>query len=139
MRRPLAVLAVLGVAAALGVAAGCGGDDESDTTTDVTTEVEPTVTEDEATTVTEDETTAETVTQAAGDVAAGQTFFAATCTTCHLGDGTQAGGIGPQLSGMDLTEERIRDQVVNGGGAMPPGLASGTDLDNVVAYVASLQ
>lgn len=75
----------------------------------------------------------------AGDAAAGQTFFAATCTGCHLGDGNDDGGVGPKLAGLGLTADVIENQVVNGGGAMPPGLASGTDLDNVVAYVVSIQ
>jgi hypothetical protein len=30
-----------------------------------------------------------------GDVAAGKTFFAATCTACPMQDGMAAGGIGP--------------------------------------------
>ena len=67
------------------------------------------------------------------------TFFAATCTSCHLDNGTSGGGTGPQLAGAGLTEAQIREQVMNGGGAMPPGLATGVDLDNVTAYVLSLQ
>jgi mono/diheme cytochrome c family protein len=76
---------------------------------------------------------------AAGDVAAGLVVFQAKCTGCHLSDGTAAGGVGPQLKGMGLSAETIKNQVVNGGGAMPAGLATGTDLDNVVAYVVSIQ
>ncbi len=75
----------------------------------------------------------------AGDVAAGLVVFQASCTGCHLADGTQDGGVGPKLAGLGLTEQRIHDQVVNGGGPMPAGLVSGTDLDNVVAYVLSIQ
>ena len=76
---------------------------------------------------------------AAGDVAAGLVVFQAKCTGCHLSDGTAAGGVGPQLKGMGLSAETIKNQVVNGGGPMPAGLATGTDLDNVVAYVVSIQ
>lgn len=76
---------------------------------------------------------------AAGDVAAGKTVFAASCTGCHMGDGTQDGGVGPKLQGLGLDATAIKNQVVNGGGPMPGGLVSGTDLDNVVAYVLSLQ
>ena len=76
---------------------------------------------------------------AAGDAAAGKVFFASTCTGCHLADGNDAGGVGPQLAGQGFDDATVRNQVVNGGGAMPPGLASGTDLDNVVAYVLSIQ
>ena len=53
--------------------------------------------------------------------------------------GTAGGGVGPMLAGAGLTEQEIRDQVINGGGAMPAGLAQGQDLDNVVAYVLSIQ
>jgi mono/diheme cytochrome c family protein len=76
---------------------------------------------------------------AAGDAAAGEQVFAANCTGCHLNNGQDAGGVGPQLTGIGWTEQQIHDQVVNGGGAMPGGLVSGEDLDNVVAYVVSLQ
>jgi len=75
----------------------------------------------------------------AGDVAAGETFFAATCTGCHLNGGQDEGGPGPKLAGLGLDAAAIESQVVNGGAAMPPGLASGADLDNVVAYVVSIQ
>lgn len=77
--------------------------------------------------------------EAKGDAKAGLVVFQASCTGCHLGDGLQDGGVGPKLAGLGLTEQRIHDQVVNGGGAMPGGLVSGTDLDNVVAYVESIQ
>ena len=77
--------------------------------------------------------------ESAGDVAAGLVVFQASCTGCHLGDGMEDGGVGPKLAGLGLAEQRIHDQVVNGGGAMPGGLVSGADLDNVVAYVLSIQ
>jgi mono/diheme cytochrome c family protein len=75
---------------------------------------------------------------AEGDVAAGKTFFEGTCQGCHTNLG-QAAGAGPKLAGLGLSADRIRDQVVNGGAVMPAGLASGTDLDNVVAFVLSIQ
>lgn len=75
----------------------------------------------------------------AGDVDAGLMVFQTSCTGCHLGDGMEDGGVGPKLAGLGLSEQKIHDQVVNGGGAMPGGLASGADLDNVVAYVLSIQ
>ena len=61
-----------------------------------------------------------------------------TCQGCHLAAGTQA-GVGPVLAGGGRSEERIRNQVINGGTVMPAGLATGADLDNVVAYVLSIQ
>jgi mono/diheme cytochrome c family protein len=74
----------------------------------------------------------------AAAVAAGKTFFEGTCQACHTAGGTQA-GVGPKLTGLGLTADRITNQIVNGGGAMPPGLASGTDLENVTKFVLSLQ
>ena len=71
-------------------------------------------------------------------IAAGKTFFEATCQGCHTAGGTQA-GIGPVLAGKGLTDGRISGQIVNGGGAMPAGLASGDDLKNVTKFVLSLQ
>jgi cytochrome c551 len=77
--------------------------------------------------------------EAAGDAAAGEQVFAANCTGCHLNNGQDAGGVGPQLAGAGLDEATIRTTVENGRGAMPGGLVSGEDLDNAVAYVLSLQ
>lgn len=76
-----------------------------------------------------------------GDVAAGETFFAATCSGCHLDNGKSAGGVGPQLQGDPniVDQQFVIDTVTNGKGAMPAGLASGADLENVSAYVVSLQ
>jgi hypothetical protein len=38
-----------------------------------------------------------------------------------------------------LDAAQIKMQVMNGKGAMPGGLATGADLDNVVAYVVSIE
>ena len=75
----------------------------------------------------------------AGDAAAGEQVFAANCTACHMNNGLDAGGIGPQLAGRGVDDAAIRDVVQNGRGAMPPGLISGADLDNAVAYILSIQ
>lgn len=77
--------------------------------------------------------------EAAGDAAAGEQIFSATCTGCHLNNGQDAGGVGPQLAGAGLDVETIKTTVENGRGAMPAGLVSGEDLDNVAAYVLSIQ
>lgn len=76
-----------------------------------------------------------------GDVAAGQQVFASTCTSCHLNNGMDAGGVGPQLAGAGLDEATIIETIENGrpGTSMPPGLVSGDDLANVAAYVLSIQ
>lgn len=71
-------------------------------------------------------------------IAAGKTFFEGTCQSCHPAGGTQP-GVGPILAGKGLSGDRISSQIVNGGGAMPPGLASGTDLENVTKFILSLQ
>ncbi len=76
---------------------------------------------------------------AEGDAVAGKTVFSATCTGCHMNDGLDAGGVGPKLAGLGLTADRVKTQVENGGATMPAGLVSGDDLDNVVAYVLSIQ
>ncbi|MBU6362848.1 MAG: cytochrome c oxidase subunit II [Acidobacteria bacterium] len=76
---------------------------------------------------------------APGDAAAGKAVFEAKCSGCHAGLGTQAGGVGPKLAGINWSDEQIRTQVKNGKGAMPGGLVNGTDLANVVAYVQSIQ
>jgi len=139
VRRSRCAIAAMIVAGLLGLAVGCGGDDdEAQTTTEApAATTAPPATEPAPTT---EATTEEApTTEAEGDVAAGQTFFASTCQSCHLNGGRDAGGVGPQLAGMGLSEDRIREQIVNGGGGMPAGLASGEDLENVTAYVLSLQ
>jgi len=71
-------------------------------------------------------------------VAAGKTFFEGTCQSCHPAGGTQQ-GVGPILAGKGLSGDRMSSQIVNGGAAMPAGLASGADLENVTKFVLSLQ
>lgn len=71
-------------------------------------------------------------------VAAGSTFFAGSCQACHGAGGTAA-GVGPVLAGKGLTEDQIKNQIVKGGPAMPPGLAAGDDLENVTKFLLSLQ
>ena len=165
MRRLMAIASLVALVAALGLVAGCGdsGDEEAQTPTSATTVANSAAqTDADGNTVTAPDTDApgdetgtapaeeptdtaaeeptDTATAApAGDVAAGKTVFAANCTGCHMGDGTEAGGVGPQLSGLGLETDFIRTMVVDGGQIMPAGLVSGADLDNVVAYVESIQ
>lgn len=73
-----------------------------------------------------------------GDAAAGETIFASSCGGCHTNGGQEA-GVGPKLAGLGRTADAIETQIKNGGGAMPGGLVSGDDLENVVAYVVSIQ
>ena len=46
--------------------------------------------------------------------------------------------MGPKLTGLPLTLAGVKTQITNGKGIMPGGLVSGTDMDNVAAYVMSI-
>jgi mono/diheme cytochrome c family protein len=143
MVRPLRVILILAATASLALAVGCGSDSSSGAAEPTTTEAAPATTAPvttapETTEATTEETTTAAPPEAEGDAAAGQTVFAASCTACHTNNGQDA-GVGPKLAGAGLTADVVENQVVNGGGAMPAGLVSGTDLDNVVAYVVSIQ
>ena len=61
------------------------------------------------------------------DLAAGKTAFTATCGGCHtLKDAGTNGKVGPDLDSLaPLTVERVAQQIMNGGGPMPPGLLTG--------------
>ena len=148
-----AALSLVALVAALGLASGCVDSSEEAAQTPSTA---PTVANSAAQTDSEGKTvtappagggaTAPPETaggggggEASGDAEAGLAVFETNCTSCHLNDGMDGGGVGPQLAGMGLDAQTIENQVVNGGGAMPAGLVSGTDLDNVVAYVVSIQ
>jgi len=134
VRRVSAAAALLAVAAVL-AAIGCGGDDEPSaaepTTTATATAPAPRAPETTPATTAEEPA-------GAGGVAAGRSVFMASCSGCHAGLGTRA-AFGPRLSGMGLSEATIRATIRDGSGQMPAGLASGQDLEDVVAYVLSLQ
>jgi cytochrome c5 len=147
-----AALSLVAVVAALGVASGCVESSEEDAQTPAgasTVDNTAVQTDSEGNFVTAPpaggggetapaEGEGEGGGEATGDVAAGQEVFTQRCPSCHLNGGQEA-GVGPQLAGLGLDAATIENQVVNGGGAMPPGLATGADLDNVVAYVVSIQ
>lgn len=158
MRKIRKTAALLAIAAVVGSAAlaGCSDSDSSEASTpaDATTAANSALqTDSEGATVTAPpaETSAATTEPAEteapaeepeGDVAAGKTSFEGVCQGCHPAGGTQA-GVGPKLAdgGMTGTLDAalIRTTVQNGRNAMPGGLVSGDDEDNVVAYVVSLQ
>ncbi len=71
-------------------------------------------------------------------IAAGAKVYEGACQSCHGANGA-AGPVGPQIAGKGRAEDFIRNQIVNGGGAMPGGLATGEDLENLVKYLVSLQ
>jgi cytochrome c551 len=139
VRRARLASTLVAVAAVL-AAIGCGGDDEppaaGPATTATPTATAPATTPP-ATTPTAPATTAEEP-AGPGSVAAGRAVFMATCSGCHAGLGTRA-AFGPKLSGQGLTKATIRTTVQNGRGQMPAGLVSGQELEDVVAYVLSLQ
>jgi mono/diheme cytochrome c family protein len=154
VRRLWAALSLVALVAALGLAAGCVESSEEDAQTPATAPTVPNSavqTDSEGNFVTAPPAEGGGATapeggggedaggEGGGDAAAGQEFFAATCTTCHLNNGQDAGGIGPQLAGAGLDGATIQTTVEEGRGAMPAGLAQGEDLDNVVAYVLSIQ
>lgn len=75
---------------------------------------------------------------AAGSASQGRTVFETTCIVCHkLGEAEV--GAGPRLVGANLTVEAIKGQVQHPRDAMPPNLVSGTDLDDVAAFIMQLQ
>jgi mono/diheme cytochrome c family protein len=154
VRRLLAALSVVVLVAVLALAAGCvdSSEEAAQTPASAPTVVNSAAQTDSAgKTVTAPAATAPAATAPAGggttpsapagDVAAGQQVFASTCTSCHLNNGMDAGGVGPQLAGAGLSAAVIDDTVTNGrpGTAMVGGLVSGADKENVEAYVLSLQ
>lgn len=127
MRRLRFGVALVLVSALAALVAGCGGSDPDAAKTPANA---PTVTNGQS---------AAPAPGGEGDAAeAGKTAFEASCQGCHTDGGTVAGA-GPVLADKGLAADAIRNQIVKGGGAMPAGLAEGTDLDNIVAFVASLQ
>lgn len=151
MRRAVTIAAVvLSSAGLVAFGTGCGGGDEADVTPADATTIANTApqTDSEGKTVPAPSSgggSAEPADsdmggggEAGGDIAVGKTVFEANCQGCHPAGGTQAGA-GPKLTTSTLSAEQVTSQVVNGKGAMPGGLVSGTDLDNVVAYVVSIQ
>lgn len=145
MNRFKALAAVAVLAATLGIAAGCvsSDPDAADTPTDAPTAANTAVqTDADGNTIETQPSGGPPADGGGGDgaaVEAGLVVFQASCTSCHLGDGADGGGVGPQLAGQGLDPAGVRAQIVNGGAGMPAGLASGTDLDDVVTYVESLQ
>lgn len=64
--------------------------------------------------------------------------FGSTCGGCHtLADAGASGTVGPDLDDTTWSVQQIDDQIVNGGGAMPPGLLTGADATAMAEYVAA--
>jgi cytochrome c551 len=100
----------------------CGGSSSADTTTPPATSAPPQATD--SATATPD---------GAGSDAA--QVFAATCAGCHGADG--GGGSAPSITGED-NQERIREQIRNGGDGMPAfsDTLTSEQIDALAQYVA---
>jgi cytochrome c550 len=58
------------------------------------------------------------------------------CAQCHGTSGE--GGIGPQLADSGLDESAILGAIARGGGAMPAGIYTGQNAEDVAAHVGSI-
>ena len=79
----------------------------------------------------------------------GAQVFSSTCTFCHFADTTDR-KVGPGLMGLfrrarlpvsgdRVSDERVRKQIRQGSGAMPPhGHLSATDVEALVEYLKTL-
>lgn len=64
--------------------------------------------------------------------------FSETCGGCHtLSDADTSGAVGPNLDETELDADAIEQQIIHGGGAMPPGLLEGEEATTVAEYVAA--
>lgn len=66
-------------------------------------------------------------------------IYQKSCVSCH-GDQYQ-GTVGPALTGVGdrLSQEEIADVLVNGRGAMPPGLVSADQAGDMAAWLAEIK
>jgi cytochrome c551 len=118
----VAVLALMGIAYTI----GSNSDDESAPTAAATT----TAAEQPS-----DET-------GGGGAAAepGEELFVSNCGSCHtLSAAGTSGATGPDLDTLAPDEAQVLAAIENGGagsGAMPAGIVTGTDAEEVAAYVA---
>jgi mono/diheme cytochrome c family protein len=123
MRRSLVLLVPLAL-----LLAGCGGKTVSATPeTVVGTVAQPTTTAEVGKALPK------------GDPAAGKAVFAsASCGGCHtLAAAQSSGQVGPNLDDGKYELSRIQEQVINGGGGMPPfeGQLSNQQIADVSQYV----
>ena len=78
------------------------------------------------------------------DAAAGKTVYAAKCKSCHGADGAGNPAIAKamkvEMKPLSASTADVKDVITKGQGKMKPiPSVTGADLDNVVAYVASLK
>lgn len=79
-----------------------------------------------------------------GETASGGEFdpeahYQASCIGCH--GSSYEGGAGPALTGVGdkLSQEEIADVLVNGRGAMPPGLVPQENAEAMAAWLAEIK
>ncbi len=145
MRRRIFAVAALVSAFGLGIAvAGCGGEEEATPTpTTVQGSVSTTTT---STTGTGTGTTGTGTTGTGtpqGNATAGKAVFTGSsgCGGCHtLSDAGATGTVGPNLDDLKPSFAAVQQQVINGGGAMPPFKDTLTpqQIADVSAYVSSI-
>jgi mono/diheme cytochrome c family protein len=149
MRRKIVALAAFTAAFGLGIAvAGCGGEQEATPTPStvvggVSTTTSPTTTTGTTGTGTTGTGTTTTTGGPQGDPTAGKAVFtgSAGCAGCHtLSDANATGTVGPNLDDLEPSFDAVQQQVINGGGAMPPFKDTLTpqQIDDVAAYVSSV-
>ncbi|WP_042222472.1 cytochrome c551 [Oceanobacillus manasiensis] len=70
------------------------------------------------------------------DTAAAEDAFRSNCSSCHGAD--LSGGVGPALTnaGEKYSADQIADIINNGQGSMPPGQATGDDVDLLANWLA---
>ena len=73
-----------------------------------------------------------------GDPVNGEAVYNSSCASCHGAGGVGVDNLGPALAGTTLSDDQIADVIENGMGTMPGNLISGTDVDDVLAYIGSL-
>lgn len=69
---------------------------------------------------------------------AARSLFAESCGSCHaLSDAETTGALGPNLDETEMDAAAVEQQIIEGGGAMPPGLLEGEEATAVAEYVAA--
>jgi mono/diheme cytochrome c family protein len=119
-------LAAIAAVCALLVVAACGSQGEISATPETVVGSVP-------------QSTTEQVEVPEGDAAAGADVFAsAGCGSCHvLAEAGTTGTVGPNLDDVQPSAEAAYEQILNGGGGMPPyeGQLDEQQIADVTAYV----
>lgn len=117
-------LAVIGLVVLLAGSAGCGGGDAATTTTTAAQELQAPSGQVQA--------------AAIGDASLGRIVFETKCQICHKLSESEV-GVGSRLPKAGLTAAAITAQVTKPRDSMPPNIVSGKDLNDVTAFVLTLQ